>query len=269
MKDGAHMNITDRDLDVLVLIGLCRYLTTEQVARDLFPNLDRCQRRLRQLLDAGLIRITLTASTSPNLISLTPVVLALLAEKRSEVADRCHLAGPINLVGVEHHCLLADVRLYLAALARSEGGRRLRLEGGQGGLAEELGLRHAGLIPDGLAEVELHGGLVRLAVEADCGTEVNKTLAAKLGRYREAFDTETLAEVWIVVSGGTGRRSGIEALARQVGVAEWTRVMTRADVVTRPVLRPGLRAAGVDSAEGTNTVPRTNAVLLTERGVAA
>lgn len=247
--------LTERDLDVLTVVGLCRFVSTEQLSRECFPSLDRCQRRLRQLLDGGFVRVTLSASTEPNLVSLTPTGLTLLADRRPEVGSRAHLAGAINLVGVEHHLLLVDARLYLAVLVRSEGGRLLRLEGGQGGLAEELGLRHAGLMPDGLAELQLDSGTVRLAVEADCGTEVGKILAAKLRRYREAFDTEALAEVWVVVSGGAGRRSGIEALARQVGVAEWTRVMTREHVVARPVLRPGPRTTGVDSAESTNTLP--------------
>lgn len=268
MKSGPVV-LTTRDLDVLALVGLCRYVTTEQVARECFPNLDRCQRRLRQLLDGGFVRVALVASTSPNLVSLTPAGLALLAERRPETADRASLAYPINLVSVEHHTLRVDVRLYLAVLARSERGRLLRFEGGQGGLAEELGLGHAGLMPDGLAVLDLGSGPMRLAIEADCGTEVNKTLAAKLGRYREVVNTEALAEVWVVVNGGTGRRSGVEELARQVGVAEWTRVMTRERVNTRPVLRPGPRAAGRHRAEGPNAVPDACSVSLTEQGVAA
>lgn len=247
--------LTGRDLDVLALVGLCRYVSTEQLSRECFPSVDRAQKRLRQLLDGGFIRVTLLASTESNLVSLTPAGLALLAERQPEVGSRSHLAGAINLVSVEHHLLLVDARLYVAGLAVTEGGRLLRWEGGHGALAERLGFRDAGLMPDGLAEMEIGGQVMRLAVEADCGTEVGKQLADKLRRYREVLSSETVAEVWIVVSGGEERRRRIEDLARQVGIAEWTRVMTQEHVIARPVNKPGPRAAGADRSVAPNMVP--------------
>lgn len=113
--------ISERDLDVLTLIGLCRFVTTAQVARDLFTSADRARRRLRQLFDAKLVAVTLTSSTSPNLISLTKEGLEVLKGHRPELAARIRRTGLIRLDELERHLLLVDARLYAAAWGLARG----------------------------------------------------------------------------------------------------------------------------------------------------
>ena len=48
--------LTDRDIELLCLVGLCRYVSTNQLAREFFPSLDRARRRMREQLAAeGLV----------------------------------------------------------------------------------------------------------------------------------------------------------------------------------------------------------------------
>jgi hypothetical protein len=118
--------ISERDLDVLSLVGLCRFVTTSQVARDLFPTEDRARRRLRQLFDAKLIAVTLTSSTQPNLISLTKEGHELIKAQRPELAARIRRTGLIRLDELERHLLLVDARLYAAAWGQAHDAPLLR-----------------------------------------------------------------------------------------------------------------------------------------------
>jgi hypothetical protein len=118
--------IGERDLDILTLVGLCRFLTTPQVARDLFPTEDRARRRLRQLFDAKLIAVTLTSSTQPNLISLTREGHEMLKAHRPELAARIRRTGLIRLGELERHLLLVDARLYAAAWGEAQAAPLIR-----------------------------------------------------------------------------------------------------------------------------------------------
>jgi len=236
--------LTGRDDDLLTLIGLAGYVSTAQLARELFPSADRCRRRCRQLFDAGYLRVTLAGSTSANLVSLSPEGLRLLSAKHPELAARLRLSGIIRLAGVEHHLGLVDTRLYAAGLA-THGIRLLRWEGPHGGLGQALGLADEHLEPDGLAEFETPRGSVACAVEVDCGTESPQVLATKLERYRNIMPRGGLGELWVVMTGGRQRREAVEHLVRSKGLAEWTRVMDMSHTTARPVRPlPGV----VDSA---------------------
>lgn len=241
--------LTARDLDVLTLVGLCRYVSTEQLARELFPSLDRAQKRLRQLLDGGFARVTLLAPTECNLVSLSPAGLSVLAERRPGVASRARLAGAINLRGVEHHLAVVDTRLYLAALAVAEGGQLVRFGTGGSRTAQDLGLDGFHLVPDAVAEMDLGGDRIRIAVEIDCGSEDSQDLLPKLNRYAQVVEHGLVAEVWIVMNGGEVRQRNVEELAVSAGVGESTRVMVRDHLLIRPVQRPGKRAGGASDHE--------------------
>ena len=70
-KNLRPIVLTQRDIRIMMLIGLCRYCSTDHIKVEFFPDatICRCRRRLRQLYDAGYLQVTLTSSTKPNLYS--------------------------------------------------------------------------------------------------------------------------------------------------------------------------------------------------------
>ena len=240
------LNLTERDFDLLALVGSCRYLSTTQVASEFFPSTDRCRRRLRQLYDGGLLRVTLAGSTVPNLLSLTSAGVSVVGERDPELEARLRLPGAIALSGIRHHLGIVDVRLYLTALAAMRGHLLRRWTGGGGAFARDLDLPRFGLTPDGLAELEVVGRSWRLAVEVDCGTETRRVLQAKLVRYAAVFEAELdLGELWVVVDAGAARERLLHELVLEAGLGERTRLMPLPHCQARPVRPPLGRAAGV------------------------
>lgn len=228
--------ITDRDHDLLVLIGLCRYLSLTQAAREFYPSEDRARRRVRLLYDAGVIAVTMLDSRRPNLLSLTRSGLAIVADRDPQIADRCKLAGPIRLAGVLHHLAIVDARTYLAALGRKRSTPLVRWANAGGDLARELKLNELHLEPDGIGEVLTPEGLIRLACEIDCSTQALSTIVrGKLDRYRRCAETGRLDGLWIIGVGSQERREHLEQLVREMGLAGWARVLAHAYVLKRPL----------------------------------
>src|SRR5690349_4337175 len=105
------VELTERDVECLTLIGLSGYVSLEQLEREFFPSRDRCCRRLRQLFDGRLVQITLAGSTRPNLVSLTHRGLSVVVNHAPDLEGRARLAGAIRLIGVPHHLAVVDARL--------------------------------------------------------------------------------------------------------------------------------------------------------------
>lgn len=247
--------LTERDYALLFMLAEHRYVSTAQVARELFPSIDRCRRRVRQLFDAGYVAITLVGSTVPNLVSLTTAGVRVLEAVDPAYAATIRLPGTIRSAGVAHHLACVDARLYVTALAVARGEILARWSNNGGEIGRELGLGHWRLEPDGLAEVELAGGgAVVIACEADCGTETTRVLEAKLDRYRSALAAGVLLdELWFVVAAGAGRLGTIADLVHARGLDPWTRVLPIGHVTTRPV-RPVAAGAAQEGHQRPNSV---------------
>lgn len=227
--------VTERDLDLFTLVGLARYASTDQVARDLFPSDDRARRRLRQLFDAGFVAVTLASSTAPNLISLTRRGIGALLAARPDLEDRVRLAGPIRLAGVAHHLAVVDARLYAAAFGERNRTPLLVWSNASGSLGRELGLGELQLQPDGIAQFERAGSTFSVAVEVDCGTEPLATvLGRKFERYALAFGLGRLDALWVSVLAGARRREAIALLAAEHGLGAVAHVFDHAFTRQRP-----------------------------------
>lgn len=248
---GTRVLVGTRDLDALVLVGLCGYLSIEQIARDLFPSLDRCRRRLRQMFDAGLVSFAITDSRASTLVSLTAAGIAAVRAKAPELAAHLRRPAPINQAGVEHHLGVVDARLYAAALGERLGVPLVRWANAGGDVAQELGLQARGLRPDGVAEFAAAKGTLRVAVELDAGTEPGSVLTGKLDRYAAVAEAGALDRLWIVAAGPDRQRT-LGALVERRGLRGWARVLDHAAVVRRPVALPEEAAGGRDRAEGPN-----------------
>lgn len=228
--------LTERDIDLLTLIALVRYLSLTQAAREFFPSTDRARRRVRLLFDAGYLAITLTASTSPNLLSLTRSgLLAVFERVPSRLGKQLRLAGPIRLAGVKHRLAITDTRLFAAHLGIACGLPLIRWSQAGGELSRERGLDVLHLDPDGIAELT---GNRFIAAEIDCSTEALGVLRSKLSRYAQAATSRRLHGLWLVLLGGTERTENVRALVREAGLSGWALVLTHAQVLSRPVAVP-------------------------------
>lgn len=239
---GAALALTERDLDVLTLTGLCRYVSTNQLGREFFPTLDRARRRLRSLFDAGYLSITLASSTLPNLVSLTRKGLSAVAETRSGMADRLALAGTIRLAGVRHHLGVVDVRLYAAALGTARDAPLVRWSNAGAARLKDFAFDAAHIAPDGLAEFQAPQGPVAIAIEVDLGTETLAVLSKKWSRYRRIASAGSIDALWVYVDAGVARRAAVAEGLEAHNLAAWSRVFGD-EVVHRPV---------VDFARGTS-----------------
>lgn len=240
------ITLTDRDQVLLGCVALMRYLAADQLAREFFPSEDRCRRRLRQLFDANLLRVTLVGSTSPNIVSLTSDGLRLVAQANPSLAATLHLAGPIKASAIAHHLGIVDVRFYLAALTRTGGVELTRWMNTE---TLRLGGDGSRLVPDAVAELAVQGGSHRLAVELDLGGETLAVIEHKCRRYAVAVEQRSVDEIWFVVKLGGTRAESIRRLVRAAGIGEVTRVLTLGHVNIRPVQPPPARVAEQERLE--------------------
>jgi hypothetical protein len=246
MRRKGGFLLTDRDVDALLLIGNTGYCTTAQVARDLFPNENRCRHRIRDWLDQGLVRVVVTDTAAPSLVALTPAGLAAVQERQGPDSG-ARLYGSINVISSWHHCAIVDVRLHLVELARTSADFELHgIHGGRSAAAADAGLRAHALVPDALCDVSLRRfGDAWAAVEVDAGSERGPFLLAKLQRYAEWL-REAGRELWLL-----GKRTSdvvrLNRLSEEAGCTHAVRLVTSGYAAARPVLPlPEFGAAGIE-----------------------
>lgn len=237
------LEVTDRDRQILMCIGVHRYMAVAQLATQFFSSQDYCRRRVRVLFDAGLVAVTLAGSNKSNVVSLTPDGVREVAQVDPDLAATLRLPGTLRAAGLAHHLAIVDCRLYLAALAEAGGPPLIRWLNAEP-VVVGRGTRHPKLLPDGLAELAIGGGVLRLAVEYDAGTESLDVLRRKAARYEQAVGAGDIDEIWFVVAHDGGRLHNIAALAAEAGIGPVTRVMPLAHVVARPVRQPLARVGG-------------------------
>lgn len=237
-RASSGFEITERDIDCLILTGLCGAMSTTQAARALFPSIDRARRRVRRCFDSGLINVAVTGANSPNLISLTKRGLWFVESVRPDLEGRLRLAGPIQLATIPHRLMVVDARLYASALGEKRGAPLVRWANAGGALAAEIGLANWRVEPDALAEFATPDGAVFVAIEADTGTEpVRSVIGDKLARYLGAAEHGVIDVLWLVVMSEARRTSIAQALVEH-GLDEFGRVFLADEINERPVREP-------------------------------
>jgi len=102
------IRLMDRDVRMLVMCALCRWLTTDQLKRLYFPEatLNAVQKRLRKLSDAGYLRSYREHPTAECIHALGPKGIPLVVEKGITA-----LAGSEVPRQVEHLLGVNEVRI--------------------------------------------------------------------------------------------------------------------------------------------------------------
>lgn len=236
-----NVSLTPRCLEVLYCIATLGRVSTEQVAREFFPSVDRARRRLRQLTDARLLDAVLVSSQSSNILTARRETLLALADQGFDVSG-LKPATPPRLSAVFHELLVVELRLYCANLQSAGHGELLGWDAGRGESARALGLSQARIAPDGILRLRLGSTEGLVVAEADCGFE-DAALAEKLERYGLWLPTQTRTELWLVAEGSEARLRRVATLCNQAGISRFTRLLTPQHLKARPTLPPVPRLA--------------------------
>jgi hypothetical protein len=199
-----------------------RLLKTSDLTRLFFDAMGTCQKRMRKLYDAGLVRTIVTDLATENRYALAPLGHAFLVEALAGVEVPPFRAAPrVDSRNVAHLDLLNAFRIALARSAPAHGVTLVRF-------TPEWELRalepSASLIPDGTALLAAEGATgahAELALEVDVGTEPPATVVEKVRRYDAAAMTRTrvagLLAPTVLLVANTARRA--RSLARALHAA--------------------------------------------------
>lgn len=225
-----------RDLDALASIAWAGVLSTSQVERLHFPSRRRAQRRLRALLDHGLVRAHLQGEALQRENLFTPTELGL-----ERLADRGFFDGlPPRLMRMpraQHLAHALAVREVFVAAVLAERDARFRIDAFryEHELREELVLAAAGLHPDALVSLTRDGVERLVGVEADRATETRATLRAKFDVWRRVLTTAGArlrfeTALLLVTTPRETRAATLRALAHEAGLSGRVKVIPLAEL---------------------------------------
>lgn len=267
-RSGRTALLSERDLDVLTLVAVAKIITTEQIARDCFPTIDRTRRRLRQLFDAGHLQVTMLDSRRPNLISLTRRGLDAVVSQRPELAGALSLAGPIRLAGLNRHLAGVDARLFAADLGAQRQAPLVRWGPGSAAELRALGLEALRLEPDLVAEFATGSASTWVCVEIDLGATGDRSVATRLAKYATLAGQGRVDALWWVVAAGADRAAAITDAIARAGLDGWSRVVPLRQLLVRPAALPERetteRAVGPDPVEPTSRDPQAAPAVATD-----
>lgn len=212
---------TERDLDALADLVWAGFLSTRQIERLHFPSRRRAQRRLRALLDHGLVRAHLQAGAleRENAYTATPLALERLAEAGFYDGSAPALGRLPRISKLAHGLATRDV--FVAARLWERGGDGRRLEAlFEGELARDAELREHRVVPDALLILEVGGANARLFVEIDLGTETTSTLRAKMQKWASWGPLTPPGSRLLFVCERAARLRTISTLIAETGLAQ-------------------------------------------------
>jgi DNA-binding PadR family transcriptional regulator len=243
-RDAISVVGSTRDNAILLSLAWARFLSTAQVERLHFPSRRTAQRRLRALLDHGLVRAHLQGDTllqRENIYTLTPRGAETLTE--TGLAEGiAALPGRVpRLQKLGHALAERDVFVAYRVIAK-EGLLELTDFRFEEDLAREPVFRAARLIPDAFAEVRVARQERRTFVEVDLARETTTTLRAKFTTWHTllaapgapfASPTTQL----LVTVPGEARQRTVRRILEDTGIASRTELVLAAELLER--LRAG------------------------------
>lgn len=232
----ATSEVCDRELRALELNARAEYLTTGMFERVLFPSRRRAQRRLRVLLDHGLVRAHLQGEAlhREQVYTVTMRGLERLHEEGLLAAIPKHPARLPRPQRLAHALLTRAVFIECVAAVEEKVIERVDVRFDDELAAEPI-YQAARLIPDALLSLTRGVVTVRVGCEVDRGTETTTTLREKFRRWKRILGAAeevgaVLPTVILTVVEGDRRRATVERLAMEVLPATSVRVVRLADI---------------------------------------
>jgi hypothetical protein len=195
------LRLTERDKALIAKCGICRWLSTTQIARLYFPrvSLNTVQKRLRKLADEGFLRTYREDLISEAIHTVGPKGRAVAQERGIDGAVPAEVPRQI-----EHLRGVNDIRI-----AAETGAVWVTYFFAYWQLAN-LGWNHP-VIPDAVFAVRVPERR-RFAVEYDRLTEGLEALASKLSNYSDGVPGFSFTAVVII----TERNRRLDLLAREM-----------------------------------------------------
>ncbi len=206
---GRGLRLQERDVDILLALSKMWLLRTSDIGRLFFEATGTCQKRLRKLYDAGLVRAVVTDLAEENRYAITRFGYAFL-EKAAEGTPLPPYRPPPRVDGrsVLHLDLLNRYRVALATGA-AENGACLKAFRPEWELRSEN--PEAKVVPDAVCRLTTAEGVSwELCIEADAGSEAPGVVTRKLGRYAEQLREGPVFETkrpFIIIVTATERRA--------------------------------------------------------------
>jgi hypothetical protein len=232
-KSNARSAIeVTRDARVLQSLGWAGFLSTGQIERLHFPSRRTAQRRLRALLDHGLVRACLQGSSLhlQNIYALTGKGADWLAARGiAGVRPR----RVVRLQKLEHALAVRD--LFVAfSLADQAGHVEFEDFRFEDDLAREPIFQSAGIIPDGLALIRHENHGLTVGCEIDLGSETGRMLQSKCTLWAQLLHSNAFGRMELLfVVAGQARAKTIADLMTAVGATSFC--ILRSTVIERPL----------------------------------
>lgn len=203
------MRLQERDVDILLALSKMWLLRTSDLGRLFFEASGTCQKRLRKLYDAGLVRAVVTDLAEENRYAITRFGYSFL-EKAADGTPLPPYRPPPRIDGrsMLHLDLLNRYRVALATGAAGNGAC-LKVFRPEWELRSEN--PEAKVVPDAVCRLTTKEGVQwELCIEADTGSEAPGVVTRKLGRYAEQLREGPifgLPRPFIVIITATERRA--------------------------------------------------------------
>ncbi len=219
---------SERDLAVLETLAWAGILRTGQIETLFFKTRRRAQRRMRALLDHGLVRSHRQGEAlhREDVFTLAPKGMALLETKGAFPDGPPKPARLPRISKLAHALAIRDVFVAFLA-AEHTGSSRLVDFRFEEDLAREPAFRAARLVPDAVGVVEADGRSSSFAVEVDLGTETSTTLRGKLeawARFHVGGAGQRFAAL-LVVADADSRARLLWRLASEAQLGTWATVV--------------------------------------------
>jgi hypothetical protein len=265
---GRGTRLRERDIEVLAALASMRLLSTSQITRLFFEAKGTCQKRMRKLFDAELVRPLVLDLAAENRYSITRLGHSLLERAMEDEPVPPFRPTPrVDRRGLLHLDLLNDVRIAMALGALRREARLCRF-------LPDWELRASAptspIIPDAAIVIEYGHRSWHLALEVDTGTESPGIVGRKLSRYQTAAESGVAifglkAPIVLIVT-LTERRA--RTLARQAVTVKAARVVfaSRASVLSDGGLQSGLSSVSDLVDGGPSRAIWSRGLLRSERG---
>lgn len=221
-----------RDRDILAAMVWAGYLTTGQVTTLFCPTRRRAQRRLRALLDHGLVRAHLQGEALQRETFFTPTPKGVeWLDAREAFVGGVPRTLPLPRLQKLAHAL--GIRDVFVEFLRGEHEGLFVLDDFRfdGDLAGDARFAPERLIPDGVAHVRCDGLLYEVGVEYDRGTETTTTLRAKFRSWATVLSRVSAADPQalrlLVAVEGARREATVRRIVAEVGAHPWTATCER------------------------------------------
>jgi len=206
-----------RDLRILQSLAWAGFLSTGQIERLHFPSRRTAQRRLRALLDHGLVRACLQGMSLhlQNVYALTAKGSEFLAARGVQGTKPRRL---VRFQKLEHALAVRDLFVAFSMAAANVNAIELEDFRFEDDLAKEPVFQSAGIIPDGLAFVRQGDDRRVIGCEIDLGSETGRMLKSKCALWVQLLRSavfEKMDLLFVVV--GAGRASTISDIMVDAG----------------------------------------------------